>query len=225
MQVSRLPRSDVGRVDRLQGTAPLDTTEVRWFAAGPPPSQLVERFCDTGSSVDLEIRNDAYLANGSHHVGLKRRNGGPLELKARRQSSDFVAMGRAVGAPVEEWRKFIGIRPGITGSDSTWIDVTKVVLTSTYGYLSDGGVGPAQAGYDEPGCDIELASVTAASSDAWTFALEAWGPAKIRLPLLREALARFWDACPLSPEQTAALTSAMGYPEWLARTAVPRHVL
>jgi len=214
MQASRLPFSDDGR------SAPFDTAEARWFANGDIPQRLVQLFCDTAPAVDMEIRDDKYCVTGSDSVGLKRRNGGPIEIKQRLSSGGTVYLRGGISAPIEDWRKETRVDPLEMGDDDQWIEVTKVVMTRTYAL---NGRGVVRAGQDlaEPGCDVELASIVVRDREAWTFALEAWGADTDRHELLSMALAAFLTETPLAAEYTGALEHAMSYPAWLAGFADP----
>jgi hypothetical protein len=201
---------------RSDPSAPFDTTEVRWFAAGPLPDALVQWFAASGEPTLVETRRDAYLAAGSHGVGQKRRNYGPFEVKRRLRYGEFVHLSDALTGRLEEWRKLVEIQPVPTAGDR-WADVNKVVLTRTYRLRSDGQVVRArERDISVPGCDIELASVSVAGIDAWTFAFEAWGPSDRRRDVLDQAADLFIVASGLPAELTSHLSADMGYPEWLA---------
>lgn len=197
--------------------APYDTTEARWFADGAAPSALVELFCESGYPVTIEIRRDSYRMTGSTDVGMKRRDGGPLERKTRRPASGVVHLEGAATAPIEEWRKLTDSGPAAADAVDTTetLEIAKVVLTARLGYLADGRVAAVPADADA-GCDVELASILAGGMPAWTFALEAWGPAPLRRVLLPDALAAFIYQTSFAPNFTPPLTVAMGYPEWMA---------
>ena len=75
---------------------------------------------------------------------------------------------------------------------------------------------------DLPACDIEIATIVTDDGPAWSFALEAWGPADMRRSLLDGSLTALIAAQSWPPEGfVAALALNMGYPEWLATKLTP----
>jgi hypothetical protein len=203
------------------GMTQLDTSEVRWFARGNLPSELVEQFCDSPGSADIEIRTDTYRLSPSRGVGLKRRNGGPLEVKIRQAQIGRMRLAGAVDAQIDDWRKIIGLNHPVFQEDGTWkwCEVEKVVVTRTYGLLSGNRVGLTERNLAATGCDVELAGITVGDHEAWTFALEAWGPHRERRRLLALVLAAHTENSPFPAPFAASLEYAMGYPEWLATVA------
>jgi hypothetical protein len=201
----------------LRASSTFATTEVRWFVDGALPASLTAWFATTRTSI--ELRSDRYRIDGSADVGLKRRAGGPLEVKLRCESTGSVLLGRSRAGRIEEWRKFIDVDEQAVpvGSDAVWADVDKVVLTRSYARSSNSVMQPmAQHDLSAPGCDVELASVQFGEVTAWTFALEAWGPEADRPSVLRDTLAAFDDETPFSEELVTRLGSDVGYPEWLS---------
>lgn len=201
-----------------------DTTEVRWFASGRLPSGLVEQFSDMPGSASIEIRTDTYRVNASHGVGLKRRNSGPLELKIRQTRTGHLRFGGAIDSPIEDWRKIVGLNHPVFQDAGSWqwSDVEKMVLTRTYRLVDADRVGLVTQSQEALGCEVELAAVTVGDLEAWTFALEAWGPVRERRRLLRLVLAAHTLEMPFPAPDVASLKHAMGYPEWLATIAVGR---
>jgi hypothetical protein len=201
----------------LRAAATFATTEVRWFADGALPTSLVTWF--TSTHISIELRRDLYRIDGSPDVGLKRRAGGPLEVKLRCESSGSVPLGRTRVGQIEEWRKLIDVDEEAlpVGPDPVWADVDKVVLTRSYVRSPEGVMRPtAQRDLLLPGCDVELASVQVGDVTAWTFALEAWGLETDRPSVLRNTLTVFAAETPLSEELVTHLASDVGYPEWLS---------
>jgi hypothetical protein len=191
----------------------LDTTEVRWFVTGELPESLVDWFIRSGRAT-LEVRTDAYLVDGSHDAGRKRRDHGAFEVKLRTGSQGLFHLGNGVRSRIEEWKKYLGLQ---TPPDPTWVDVGKVVLTRTYQLDAEDAVSEVRVrDMLTPGCDVELATVSVGDTKAWTFAFEVWGPEDRRLHILAETASRFVADSGLPLELTLALTSDMGYPEWLA---------
>lgn len=210
-----------GRLDAAVPSAgvPFDTTEVRWFVSGSLPASYVDWFSSAGETAVVEVRCDTYWVDGLHSTGLKRRGRGPLEVKLRRDSTGSLELGSGIRGRIEEWRKIHPAeqrfaRPGRSGE---WCEVNKVVRTRTFGLRSTGSVDPLSSrDLTSPGCDVQLASVDVAGSEAWTFALEAWGPADERRSILDGAAAALLQSSPFPKDFLACLDQDMGYPEWLA---------
>jgi hypothetical protein len=153
------------------------------------------------------MRIDTYLAAGSIDRGVKRRDRGPIEVKSRLPYSGAVDFGEAVPGRIEEWRKAAAAdgQPYLSDNEGSWVDVEKIILKRFEQRLPAG-----------TGCQTELTSLLVAGTAAWTFALEAWGPAAIRRDLLRRAVREFSLDGSLRQEFEASLLDSMGYPEWLA---------
>lgn len=191
----------------------IDTTEVRWFAAGSLPDSLVDWFIRSGRAT-LEVRHDSYLVDGSHDSGRKVRDHGSFEVKTRTGTHGFLHLGNGIRGRIEEWQKIVGLQPP---TDQTWVDVGKVVLTRTY------QPDPKDSLYEVrardmylPGCDVELATVSVGETKAWTFAFEVWGPKEQRHGILSKTASGFIDTAGLPSELASRLILDMGYPEWLA---------
>lgn len=81
-------------VGRSTAIAHLDTSEVRWFAPGRPPADVIEWFSDGGSAGTTERRFDIYHLNSRSDVGTKRRSRRSVEVKVLGQY-----FGRACSSP------------------------------------------------------------------------------------------------------------------------------
>jgi hypothetical protein len=94
--------------------------------------------------------------------------------------------------------------------------VHKVVVTRTYHETRPGVLVEVHRGDTSvPGCDIELAEVTVNDIEAWTLALETWGPEGEQHRILERAAASFIGETGLPGSSAARLTVDMGYPAWL----------
>lgn len=222
------PREDEIRADRRSGRSPYssspsvltppthDTVEVRWFATGAVPDWAVEWFTESRAKASREIRRDAYLLCHSDDVGIKRRNHGPLEVKLRTERRGIIHLRNGLVGRVEQWRKLIATEPPTATAVGQWLDVHKTVLTRTYRLGEDDAVIEIEPDVSSPsGCDIELAEVAIGDSLAWTFAVEAWGPAPHRRTLFDRAAVEFFVSTGSPPALTDFLEVDMGYPEWL----------
>ena len=56
------------------------TTELRWFADGSLPDDLVAWFTRSGAVGAVELRTDTYRLGGPSDLGVKRRSGLTVEL-------------------------------------------------------------------------------------------------------------------------------------------------
>ena len=198
-------------------TGGLDTTEVRWFGAGSLPESLAAWFMTPAATV--ERRCDAYLIGTGPDVGVKRRDGGPLEIKTRLGRAGVVTLRDGTSGRTELWRKHAG--PGTNAGATRWVDVDKIVYRRRFalvGRTARPVESMVRGGY---ACHVELAAVSAVGVDAWTFAVEAWGPEETRGRLVTEALAAFAAETPFRDELVDGLVDDLGYPAWIDATLNP----
>ena len=85
-----LGSSSLPQVDLVRSVT--DTGELRWFAPGPIPPEVLTWFGGTA----VEERCDTYRLDGRDDMGLKLRSGKLLELKVR-QSVDTVTLALSEG--------------------------------------------------------------------------------------------------------------------------------
>lgn len=211
-------RSESAAVISEGSPAVLDTSELRWFALGLPPPEVVAWFTAGGGAGTTERRSDVYQVNGLHDVGLKRRFGWTVEVKVREDPGSPMVLGAGLRAPLEEWRKWIPSDgdPVWPIPDSQWVKIHKAIRTRTF--MLNGGevVGPASSASETlSGCDVEIAAVTVGGIEAWTLAFEAFGPKDER----RAAILAAWNTLTTQADVPrnlgAQLDRAAGYPEWL----------
>ena len=204
-----------------QGQPVLDTSEVRWFAPGEIPHDVITWFAGQGGITAVEERCDTYLLSGVDGIGVKYRDRRLLEVKWRHSVGANVTLGSGLIAPVTRWLKW---RPAEL--DDAWptpamgaVDVLKVVLTSSFA-LTNGSVGPHVLPGDAsiPACKIELASVEVEGVAAWTLGLEASGPVEARRRMLLESWRSIAvDALPSHNGFAGRFDAAAAYPDWLER--------
>lgn len=219
----RAPRLD--EPGRPGGLSVLDTTELRWFVPGPLPRDVENWFA--GSTGVSEQRSDTYLLEGRGDVGIKRRSQELLEVKVRQSLEAWTQLGEGLDGQPEVWRKWSPVERLVNdGTDASaagnaagrWVDVDKSMVKRRFdvdGTEVEFSLLDKAAG---AGCDIEVAEVTVGVVQAWTFAVEAFGPPATRCTALHAS----WQALMAGgtcPQFFAALSGhAMGYPEWLAAT-------
>jgi hypothetical protein len=211
-------RSESAAVDSEGAPAVLETSELRWFALGLPPRDVVSWFSADGTAGTTERRSDNYQVNGLDDVGVKRRFGWTVEVKVRESVGSTMVLGSGLEAPLEEWRKWVPVNgdPVWPAPDARWVKIHKAILTRTF-MLADGEVvGPAsQADQKHSGCDVEIAAVTIGGIEAWSLAFEAFGPREDH----RAAILSSWRALDSQANAPEGLGIHVGraaaYPEWL----------
>jgi hypothetical protein len=211
----RFPGSvDQRRPDEL---SVLDTTELRWFASGPIPPDVKAWF--GGSTGVCEQRCDTYLLEGRDDVGVKRRSRELLEVKVRQSLDERTQLGEGLEGQLEVWRKWSPVAGLVDeGLDGQWVDVCKSIVKRRFNIDGIEITFSPSVKVTGAGCDIEVAEVTVGVVQAWTFAIEAFGPLATR----RDTLLASWrgllaaEQCPKS--WGVRNSRAMGYPEWLSLT-------
>lgn len=183
----------------------LETLELRWFADGEIPPSVMTWFEDTAPWVEVERRVDSYLVTGRADLGVKRRDHGRIEVKERRRIGASMTVGGRLVGRVEEWHKHVDDE--YSEAAGRWLDINKTV--TTYRYRAQGAAGATSA------CDVELATVEAEGTAAWTLALEASGPRPGRRATLRAAFEEFVSDSTVPSDIAAALDFEAGYPAWL----------
>ena len=200
-------------------TAAHRTVEVRWIVGGECPAAVVERFTAIGSQ-DPEERTDLYLATGSAALGVKCRDGGGFDVKARRDTGAVSgAGGRAAGCAASS-------RSGTDGASTPRASRKR---TGRRGGRSPSGAGgghgrchrdrrPVAPGPTRPwtaGATVELAALAAdGGAAAWTVAMEAWGVARdVAVDGIGQVLSAERDHLPVDG---LTVERSCSYPEWLA---------
>jgi hypothetical protein len=129
---------------------------------------------------------------------------------------------RAFDGQLEVWRKWSPVEGLVDdGSVPRWGDVCKSIVKRRFSTNGTETTFSSHAHLASAGCDMEVAAVTVGAVQAWTFALEAFGPQSTRRDSLLASFHGLVGATP-RPEQFRLCTGrSMGYPEWLAQTASP----
>lgn len=211
-----------GEGDEAQayGTVPiLDTSEARWFASDPLPSEVIAWFTRDGSVGTVEERCDVYQLHRLYDIGVKRRDRSILEVKVRRSIGDDLTISADLAAPFEEWRKWSPFQgdPMTPSPDIPWIEVNKTIITRTFMLSDHEVVGPAEHVDDSlSGCDVEIAAVNVAGIDSWTLAFEAFGPKSDRRRTVGFSWAMLLAESGELDDLGTCFDLAAGYPEWLA---------
>lgn len=192
----------------MQGST-YNSLELRWFMPGAMPEPLLATFESEGSTAARERRRDSYWQLHRVDIGVKRRNGGPVEMKVRRSARPW-AMPSGSPAVSEQWNKWRPDRLVLEGQHGAWLDVDKELWTRTLGPLGHEMDSPADG--RRARCEVELAALTLASTEWWTVGFEVTGPAAWQSSILRAAFDKLW-----SPTFERWLDGGVnaGYPEWL----------
>lgn len=187
--------------------------ELRWFMRGAIPQPLLESFHSGGPAAVWERRKDSYWPIRRIDIGVKRRNGGPVEMKVRRSARpwDLPSGSTAVSEQWDKWRprRLILDRP-----TDAWLEVDKTLWTRTFALAGKEVRGPADG--RRLRCEVELAAVSFGATTWWTVAFEATGPARLQPSVLRATFDRLW-----APTFELWLEGGVnaGYPEWLGLVA------
>jgi hypothetical protein len=194
------------------------TSEVRWFARGPLPSDVQAWFAGGRTASSVEDRHDTYQLHGLDDIGVKRRHGTTLEVKVRRTFGASLNLGDDLEGRIEEWSRWEPARDdGIWQSPEVpWIDVHKVIYTRSFMPTDREVILPAiHTNRLFAGCDIEIAEANVDGIDTWSLALEAFGPTARR----QDALVSSWRTLRAHSPSIEGLRFAFdrvcGYPEWL----------
>jgi hypothetical protein len=205
---------------RPAGLAVLDTTELRWFVPGQIPPDFGALFSD--STGVRERRCDTYLLDGRHDVGVKRRSRELLEVKVRQSLDGQIELGEGLGGQPEEWRKWSPVEGLVgVGPVQRWGDVCKSIVKRRFSINGTETTFSSNAHLASAGCDIEVAEVTVGDVQAWTFALEAFGPQPTRRDSLLASFQGLVGATLRLESFRLCTGRSMGYPEWLALSVAP----
>jgi hypothetical protein len=198
-----------------------DTTELRWIAEGPLPTDVEAWFTRGGTTGVVEERCDTYRMDGLCNQGVKLRFRETLELKVLQAVGEHLVLGAGLAGRVEMWRRWspaVGVAD--IGGEVPWLDVCKMVVKRRFSVDGDEVVpSDGERATTGAGCYVEIAAITVGDIEAWTFAFAAFGPAASRV----HALVTAWQAltadgsCP--EDFAAAFGQSSSYPEWLALVA------
>ena len=204
-----------------QGQPVMDTSEVRWFAIGSIPHDVVAWFSEQDTITTFEERYDTYLLHGLDGLGAKYRDRRVLEVKWRQDVGPNLTLGPGLSTPVMRWLKWrpFQLDAALSAPDVGHLDVHKVVLTSSFAPIN-GSVVPHALPDDAsiPACKIELAAIEVEGVAAWTLGLEASGPIEARLRVLLDSWRSISvDALPSYNGFAGSFHIATSYPDWLER--------
>ncbi len=196
----------------------MDTTEVRWFAPGPVPADILAWFAGQDSISAVDERCDTYLLHGIDGLGVKYRARRVLEVKQRHSIDGDIVLAPGLRAPMERWQKW---RPEVL--DDAWsardvgrVDVHKAVIKSSFVQVDGDTVAAAPSNRRGiPACNVELASVSVAGVLTWTLALEGTGPTAVRGRVLQDAWSAMVAGSAPGPALVDHLDVAASYPRWL----------
>ena len=212
----------VGRAERSL----VETTELRWFAEGALPSDVVSWFTCSGTRGVVEQRCDVYRIDGRPDVGVKLRSRRTLEVKVRRSGGRRMVLDDGPQGVMEVWRKRRPAEESIDlGQREPWVEVEKRIVKRRFMVGGDevalSSVAPLTT---EAACDVEIVAISVGDIRAWSFAFAACGPTRNR----DRNITASWRSLALTerfPDRDLArLGPSSGYPEWLER-AIPHGVV
>ena len=197
-----------------------DTSELRWFARGRLPVDLLAWFGQDGELGVGEERCDSYRFDGRDDVGVKHRGHGVLELKVRRSVDDSAPdLGLAGGRRLELWRRW-SPADGLVEPEPAdrWVHVAKTIVRRRF--LDDGLEVPALPVAPAGGfCDVELVALEVEGSPWWSLGLSVYGFCDAQPDLMRLAWNAVADGRPHPKPLDSALGVPQGYPAWLGGAA------
>ena len=157
------------------------TLEARWFGSSPIPTALREWF-DTLGSVQTSTQNDLYLPADDPTLNVKLRDD-QLQIKRRLAGPFRQTLGPSATAHCEQWVKWkFGAereRPSLWEQDPTdlWVLVQKTRHQCTIDAEAQSSLAPDLPTAPAASIEVELTALDVDSESAWTFCLEAEGPA------------------------------------------------
>ncbi len=198
-----------------------DTSELRWFARGRLPVDVMTWFSHCGELGAIEKRCDTYRLDGRGDVGVKRRGHGVLELKVRHDVDDSVlTLGLGITGRPESWRRW-SPADGLCDLEPShrWVDVAKTIVRRRF--LDDGvevAVHPVLpvGGF----CDVEVVALVVDGATWWSLGLSTYGCDDVEPDLMRPAWKAVADGRTPPSAMVSALGAPQGYPAWLIE-AVP----
>lgn len=220
--VDHAPPSNPNQPATGPDLAVLDTTELRWFADGPLPSDAESWFTRSGTLGMVEDRCDTYRIDGRRDTGVKRRFRETLERKVRQSIDGTLTLAPGLAGPLEAWRRWSPAdHLAECEEHAPSGDVFKRVIKRRFSVFGDEIVTGPPIG---SGCDAEVAAITVGDVQAWTFAFAAYGPPETR----RSSVLACWQALVTDPPPEVfgrSFSRSCGYPEWLDSVAGHRAVV
>lgn len=180
------------------------TREVRWFHRGAVPSRVVAWFEGLAGGSIPEHRIDTYDVTAARRgIGIKRRNRQTIDAKFPLRTG-VLELGAGIVGRVEDWVKIIvpGTGPGTIPNG---LDIDKHIVTHRY----------PLPGHPDAGCEVELASITAGSQQAWTIAIETLGPPSALEASFAVGVAGLRSGAPAPAGLHFVGSASYGYPVWI----------
>ncbi len=183
------------------------TREVRWFHSGALPTDVASWFTGLPGSAALEHRVDTYDIEAARRgVGIKRRNRESVDAKFLLRGGSLVDLAPGIAGRVEDWVKFTA--PADRSIDiGSGIEVEKDIVTRRY---------PLH-GYADAGCEVELATVRTGPLQAWTIALETFGPGTLLAEAFRAGVDALFVGAALPAGLRLGGEGSCAYPAWISR--------
>ena len=205
-------------------SAPIETTELRWFRNGPLPRSVCSWFTSNGAFGAVEERRDRYLMDGRLDRGLKLRDGSTLELKVRQTIARTVpssdgpdAVAELPRGTVEQWQKWSPADHLVSTGSELWVEVHKRIVKRRFTIA-----GEEMTVLDHADtlvgayCDIEIVVIDDGSAEKWSLAFAAHGPLHSRLAGIGAAWCALVSVA-RPPSRSLVFDVSCGYPEWLER--------
>ena len=198
-----------------------DTTELRWMAEGPLPTDVEAWFTRGGTTGVVERRCDTYRIDGQCDRGVKLRFRETLELKVLQSVGELVVLADGLAGRLQMWRRWSPAEGVVDfGEEVPWLDVCKIVTKRRFSVEGDeimpSDIERATSG---AGCDVEVAAITVGDLAAWTFAFAAFGPTVNREQSIVLAFRTLVADGSRPKRLAAAFGPSSSYPEWLASAA------
>jgi hypothetical protein len=205
------------------------TLEIRWFADGEPPADVVDWIESLGAAPESD-RTDLYLVSDDPAMNVKFREG-KMQTKHRVGTPDEVSVSDSATGARERWIKWSfpldDDAPNLIKSDPTglWVPVHKQRLQLELGAdeqldrLRDAGREITEPNPVE--ALAELTVVTSGDTVSWTVNVESEGtPERLRSTLTQ--IAPLFFANGSAPSFSAE--QSYGYAHWLRHTVgLPEH--
>lgn len=190
----------------------LVTREVRWFAPGDPPDDVLEWFTGNGAVIDRARRIDRYDTTSARlGIGVKRRGHESVDAKYR-LAFEEADLGNGLRGVVEDWVKISRPTPddATLFTESALVAVEKELMTRTFPL-------PSASDRDAPtGCEVELSRATSMGRPFWSLCFETYGHPGDREAALLHGITSLLRESPIPEGLIVVGDDSCGYPAWIS---------